>query len=74
VYFRSVPLNPTADGGVIHSQAALHACNATLKDEGYLKGRRYVLHDRDKKFCTDFCQTLASGDVSVWSLRREVPT
>ena len=22
-----------------------------------------MLHDRDKKFCTDFCQTLAAGDV-----------
>src|SRR5262249_13454080 len=32
------------------------ARNATLEGEGYLKGCRYVLHDRDKKFCTDFCQ------------------
>jgi hypothetical protein len=39
------------------------ARNATLEGEGYLKGCRYVLHDRDKKFCTDFCQTLAAGDV-----------
>ena len=29
--------------------------NATLEGEG--------MHDRDKKFCTDFCQTLAAGDV-----------
>ena len=50
------------------------ARNATLEGEGYLKGRRYVLRDRDKKFCTDFCQTLAAGEVSVWSFRREVPT
>jgi putative transposase len=39
------------------------ARNATLEGEGYLKGCRYVLHDRDKKFWTDFCQTLAAGDV-----------
>ena len=39
------------------------ARNATLEGEGYLKGCRYVLHDRDKKFRTDFRQTLAAGDV-----------
>ena len=50
------------------------ARNATLEGEGYLKRCRYVLHDRDKKFCTDFCQTLAAGDVKCVVLPREVPT
>ena len=37
------------------------ARNATLEGTGYLKGCRYVLHDRDKKFCADFRDTLAAG-------------
>ena len=39
------------------------ARNATLEDEGYLKGRRYVLHDRDEKFCAEFRDTLAADSV-----------
>jgi putative transposase len=49
------------------------ARNATLEEEGYLKGRRYVLHDRDKKFCTDFCQTLAAGGVKCVVLPARSP-
>src|SRR3954447_1326905 len=30
------------------------ARNATMEDIGYLKGRRYLLRDRDKKFCVEF--------------------
>jgi len=45
----------------------------SLEDEGYLKGRRYVLHDRDKKFCTDFCQTLAAGGVKCVVLPARSP-
>jgi len=29
------------------------ACNATLEGMGHLNGCRYVLHDRDAKFCAD---------------------
>jgi hypothetical protein len=29
------------------------ARNATMPDNGYLNGCRYLLHDRDKKFCPD---------------------
>jgi hypothetical protein len=49
------------------------ARNATLEGEGYLKGCRYVLHDRDKKFCTDFCQTLAAGNVKCVVLPARSP-
>ena len=47
--------------------------NATLEDEGYLKGCRYVLYDRDQKFCTDFCQTLAAGGVKCVVLPARSP-
>jgi hypothetical protein len=39
------------------------ARNATLEEIGDLKGR-YVLHDRDEKFCRDFRDTLAAGGVT----------
>jgi len=35
------------------------ACNATLEGIGQLNGCRYVLHDRDAKFCPEFRETLA---------------
>jgi len=31
--------------------------NATLEETGYLKRCRYLLHDRDKKFCAGFRDT-----------------
>ena len=34
---------------------------ATLEGMGHLNGCRYVLHDRDAKFCTEFRETLAAG-------------
>ena len=39
------------------------ACNATFEELGYLNGCRYVLHDRDAKFCSEFRETLAAGGV-----------
>jgi hypothetical protein len=39
------------------------AHNATMEDTGDLKGCRYLLHDRDKKFCREFRDTLAAGGV-----------
>ena len=39
------------------------ACNATLEGMGHLNGCRYVLHDRDVKFCAEFRETLAAADV-----------
>jgi len=39
------------------------ARNATMQDTGYLNGCRDLLHDRDKKFCRDFRETLAAGGV-----------
>ena len=39
------------------------ARNATMQDTGYLNGCRYLLHDRDQKFCREFRETLAAGGV-----------
>jgi len=39
------------------------ARNAVDEDWGYLRRHRYVLHDRDTKFCADFRKTLATGGV-----------
>src|SRR5580704_16387327 len=36
------------------------ARNATMEGIGYLNGCRYLLHDRDQKFCRDFQETLAA--------------
>ena len=33
------------------------ARNATMQDNGYLNGCRYLLHDRDQKFCHEFRET-----------------
>ena len=49
------------------------ARNATLEGTGYLKGCCYVLHDRDKKFCADFRDTLAAGGVSCVALPARSP-
>ena len=39
------------------------ARNAIMQDTGYLNGCRYLLHDRDKKFCREFRETLGAGGV-----------
>jgi putative transposase len=49
------------------------ARNATLEDWGYLHQCRYVLHDRDKKFCALFRDTLATAKVKCLALPRRSP-
>jgi len=49
------------------------ARNATTEDSGYLKGRRYLLHDRDQKFCGEFRETLAAGGVKCLALPAHSP-
>jgi putative transposase len=44
------------------------ARNATLEELGYLHGCRYVLQDRDAKFCVEFRETLAAGGVKCLRL------
>jgi hypothetical protein len=49
------------------------ACNATLEGMGQLNGCRYLLHDRDAKFCTEFRETLAAGSVKCLRLPPRSP-
>ena len=49
------------------------ACNATLEGIGDLSGCRYLLHDRDAKFCPEFCETLAAGGVKSLRLPPRSP-
>ena len=49
------------------------ACNATLEGMGDLNGCRYVLHDRDAKFCAEFRETLAVAGVKCLRLPPRSP-
>ena len=49
------------------------ARNATLEHWGYLHPCRYVLHDRDTKFCAEFRETLAAGGVKCLRLPPRSP-
>jgi putative transposase len=47
--------------------------NATLEQLRYLNNCRYVLHDRDAKFCAEFRETLAAGGVKCLPLPPRSP-
>jgi hypothetical protein len=47
--------------------------NATDETSGYLRQQRYVLHDRDAKFCKEFRETLAAGGVKCLRLPARSP-
>ena len=49
------------------------ARNATMEHWGCLHHSRYVLHDRDTKFCALFRDTLATADVKCLALPRRSP-
>ena len=49
------------------------ARSATQEDWGYLHPCRYVLHDRDTKFCTSFRSAQASGGVKTIPLPAKSP-
>ena len=49
------------------------ARKAKLEELGYLHGCRYVLQDRDAKFCAKFRQTLAAGGVKCLRLPPRSP-
>ena len=49
------------------------ARSATLESWGYLDGCRYVLHDRDTKFCASFQSVLAGGGVKAIPLPARSP-
>jgi hypothetical protein len=49
------------------------ARNASMQDNGYLNGCRYLQHDRDQKFCREFRETLAAGGVQCLPLPARSP-
>src|SRR5215472_16204876 len=49
------------------------ARNAVDNETGYLRQHRYVLHDRDAKFCAEFRKTLATGGVKCLRLPSRSP-
>src|SRR5215469_3232577 len=49
------------------------ARNATMEDAGYLNRCRYLLHDRDTKFCPEFRETLAAGGIKCLALPARSP-
>src|SRR5262249_50614560 len=49
------------------------ARNAVDEESGYLRQHRYVLHDRDAKFCADFRKTLASAGFKCLRLPARSP-
>ncbi len=49
------------------------ARNAVDEESGYLRRHRYVLHDRDTKFCADFRKTLATEGVKCLRLPPRSP-
>ena len=49
------------------------ARNATMRGWGFLRGCRYLLHDRDTKFCQSFRQLIESGSVETIRLPARSP-
>jgi transposase InsO family protein len=49
------------------------ACSATQETWGYLNPCRYVLHDRDKKFCASFRSVLTGAGVKTIMLPAKSP-
>jgi putative transposase len=49
------------------------ARNATMEEWGFLRGCRYLLHDRDRKFCASFRELIESGSVKTICLPARSP-
>jgi putative transposase len=49
------------------------ARNATMEGWGFLRGCRYLLHDRDTKFCESFRELIESGSVETIRLPARSP-
>jgi hypothetical protein len=49
------------------------ARNATMEGAGYLNRCRYLLHERDTKFCREFRESLAAGGVKCLALPARSP-
>src|SRR5260370_14556745 len=49
------------------------ARNVTMEDSGFLINRRYLLHDRDSKYCSSFGQVIEAGSVKTLGLPPRSP-
>jgi putative transposase len=49
------------------------ARNATMEEWGFLRGCRYLLHDRDRKFSASFRELIESGSVKTIRLPARSP-
>src|SRR5260370_24010740 len=49
------------------------ARNVTMEDSGFLINRRYLLHDRDSKYCSSFRQVIETGSVKPLALPPRSP-
>ncbi|MCG8585894.1 MAG: hypothetical protein MI757_14400 [Pirellulales bacterium] len=49
------------------------ACNLTNCEDGFLNNKRFLIHDRDRKFCPKFLDTLADEDVEPVRLPTRSP-
>jgi putative transposase len=56
-----------------HEWMEQQARNATMEEWGFLRGCRYLLHDRDTKFCLSFRELIESGRVEMIRLPARSP-
>ena len=49
------------------------ARNVMMEDSGFLINRRYLLHDRDSKYCPSFRQVIEAGSVKTLALPPRSP-
>lgn len=49
------------------------ARNATMEETGFLVGKRYLLHDRDSKYCASFRQLIEAEKVKALALPPRSP-
>ncbi len=56
-----------------HEWMEQQARNATMEESGFLRGCRYLLHDRDRKFCGSFRELIDSGSVKTIRLPARSP-
>ena len=61
-------LNDENSRGTVHNVRA-----DTVADEGFLTGKRFLLHDRDPLFCEAFRETLAAAGVETVRLPMRPP-
>src|SRR5262249_23860267 len=77
LFFMEVGSRRVSLGGITRhpdsSWMAQVARNATMQDTGYLNDCRYLLHDRDKKFCHEFRETLAASGVECTPIPARSP-